>query len=260
MRKYIIILLVLSLNHNLFAQKIKVLNFGTFHMRYTPDEYKVEILDTDQLKKDAYEVSKMLSKFNPTIICVEVVPEGNKEINIDYQKFTKEGHYDHQSWGEIALIAFELGKMSGVQKIYGIDEREIKDYNYNIINELQNQVDTLTAKNYMQQFITDLQDLEKLSTIEKLKRLNTPETYNELINVNADILTHGATKGKFEGADEAAKFYHRNLRIYSNLNQIPVKPNDRIFIIMGAAHTAFLNEFLKRSPKYESVDVQDYLK
>lgn len=260
MRKYILIILVLSLNQNLFAQKIKVLNFGTFHMRYTPDEYKVEISDTDQLKKDAYEVSKMLSEFKPTIICVEVVPEMNENLNKDYQKFIKEGKYDQQSWGEIALIAFELGRMSGVQKIYGIDEREIKDYNYNINNELENQVDTVTAQNYMQQFITNIQDLEKLSTIEKLKWLNTPETYDELINVNADILTHGSTKGKFEGADEAAKFYHRNLRIYSNLNQISVTPNDRIFIIMGATHTAFLNKFLKRSPKYESVNVQDFLK
>jgi len=50
------------------------------------------------------------------------------------------------------------------------------------------------------------------------------------------------------------------LRIYSNLNQIPVSKNDRIFIIMGGAHTAFLNEFMKRSPKYELVDVSKYLK
>ena len=64
-------------------------------------------------------------------------------------------------------------------------------------------------------------------------------------NLNADILTYISTKNNFEGADEASKFYRRNLRIFSNINQIPVCNDDRILIIMGATHTAFLKEFFK---------------
>ena len=64
----------------------------------------------------------------------------------------------------------------------------------------------------------------------------------------------------FEGADEAAKYYQRNLRIYSNLNRIPMTNEDRVFILSGGSHTAFLNEFMKRSPKYEVVNTMDYLK
>lgn len=66
-----------------------------------------------------------------------------------------------------------------------------------------------------------------------------------LININADLLTYISSKGNAEGADEAAKFYHRNLVMFSNLNQIPVDKNDRIFILMGAGHTAFLWIFEK---------------
>ena len=44
--------------------------------------------------------------------------------------------------------------------------------------------------------------------------------------------------------DNAAKFYHRNMKIYSNLNRIPMTKQDRVFIIMGSAHTAFLREFI----------------
>lgn len=37
------------------------------------------------------------------------------------------------------------------------------------------------------------------------------------------MLTHAGTKYNFEGADEAAKYYQRNLRMYSNLNRIELK-------------------------------------
>ncbi len=103
-------------------------------------------------------------------------------------------------------------------------------------------------------------ELAKLPVREQLKKFNLGETLEKIININADLLTYSSTKGNFEGADETSKFYRRNLRIFSNLNQVPVTPNDRIFIIMGATHTAFLNEFMKRSPKYELVPVTDYLK
>jgi len=49
------------------------------------------------------------------------------------------------------------------------------------------------------------------------------------------------------------------MKIYSNLNRIPMNKNDRVFILMGSAHTAFLREFIKRSPKFEMVNTFDYL-
>jgi len=89
---------------------------------------------------------------------------------------------------------------------------------------------------------------------------NHPQYLESLININADLLTYISTKGKSEGADEAAKFYHRNLVMFSNLNQIQVTSTDRIFILMGGTHTAFFQDFLKRSPKFNLVNVFDYLK
>ena len=81
-----------------------------------------------------------------------------------------------------------------------------------------------------------------------------------LININADLLTYISSKGNSEGADEAAKFYHRNLVMFSNLNQVSIDKNDRVFILMGGTHTAFFNDFLKRSPKFKLENTFDYLK
>lgn len=258
----IILLLFLGVScGKVYAQKVEVLNFATFHMAYTPDALKVKFNENDDKnKKETYKIAKMLAEFKPTIICVEVLPTKNDELNADYGNFIKNKDYITKFGGEIALIAYELGKMAGVNKIYGIDEQATAAYNYNIGSELENQVDSITSKNYNASIYKEFIEAEKLSLLEKLKLFNRKETLQKFININADILTYNSTKGNFEGADEASKFYRRNLRIFSNLNQIPVNSDDRIFIVMGATHSAFLDEFMQRSPKYQLVDVEKYLK
>ncbi|GAA4180903.1 DUF5694 domain-containing protein [Sphingobacterium ginsenosidimutans] len=259
--KIILILLFGIFLGKVYAQKIEVLNFATFHMTYTPDAHKVKFNEKDDKNKnEAYKIAKMLAEFKPTIICVEVLPTKNEELNADYRSFKEIKDYTPKYGGEIALIAYEIGKMTGVNKIYGIDEQQTAAYNYNIGNELENQVDSITSKKYNASILKEFMAAENLSVLEKLKLFNRKATFQKFINLNADILTHNSTKGNFEGADEASKFYRRNLRIFSNLNQIPVNNDDRIFIIMGATHSAFLDEFMQRSPKYQLVDIENYLK
>ena len=103
-------------------------------------------------------------------------------------------------------------------------------------------------------------NFENLTLLEKLRFYNHPKVLDFNININADNLLYVGTQDGFEGADEATKFYQRNLRIYSNLNRIPMTKDDRVFILMGAAHASFLRELLERSPKFEMVNTLDYLK
>ena len=49
--KKIILILGILLFGNLFSEKIKVLNFATFHMAYTPDEHKVKFDENDKKSK-----------------------------------------------------------------------------------------------------------------------------------------------------------------------------------------------------------------
>ena len=242
------------------SDKIKVLNFATFHMGTTTDAYSVDYDHTsDKSKNETYAIAKALAAFKPTVICVERVPSETQNLLNDYQKYLKDDNHKPNYHGEIGLVAYPLGKIAEVSKIYGIDERETAPYNYNIGNELKNQIDTITVAEYVKSTAATLEAFEHLSTLEKLKAVNTPEYHDLFVNFNANMLTHVATKDGFEGADEAAKLYRRNLRIYSNINKLPLTKNDRVFIIMGGAHTAMLNDFMKRSSKYELVRVNDYL-
>ena len=131
-------------------------------------------------------------------------------------------------------------------------------------SEMTNYIDSTEYNAFDQNplsFFPEVQaDMDSLNLLEKLKLKNHPRYLDFLIAVNADMLTHVGSNQGFEGADEAAKFYHRNLRMYSNLHRIDLNEDDRVFILMGAAHTAFFRDFLNRSTKYEMVNTFEYLK
>ena len=245
------------------VNKIKVLNFGTFHMGFTPDENTTEFNEKDkENQKRVHEVAKMISAFKPTIIIVETPPEHDAEIQKEYNSYVKDPNLFFERPSEIELLAYELGRLSGTKRIHGIDHR--MGYNYRIAREIENSIDSVLIKKYYNDpipyHVNGNFDEDKLSLLDNLKLSNHDKYLDFLITINADILTHAATDDNFEGADEATRYYQRNLRMYSNLNRIKLDENDRVFILMGASHTAFFRDFMSRSPRYEMVNTFDYLK
>lgn len=245
------------------VKKIEVLNFGTFHMGETSDAYKTEFDENDkENQKAVHKIAAMLAKFKPTVILVETRPEHDEKLQKLYKEYIKNPDMKFKNPNEVELLAYELGRLSGTQRIYGIDHK--MSYNYRIGAEINNEIDKEMLKKYYRNpipFHTSAQvDLDNLSLLNHLKLSNHDLYLDFLITANADMLTHIGSKKGFEGADEAAKYYQRNLRMYSNFNRIKLTENDRVFILMGASHTAFFRNFISRSPKYKMVNTFDYLK
>ncbi|RDY61708.1 DUF5694 domain-containing protein [Flagellimonas nanhaiensis] len=242
---------------------IKVLNFATFHMGYSSDAHTVEFDENNKKNKDTiHQVAAMLAAFKPTVIIVEATPEYNGTLQGNYATYLKDQDAVFENPDEIELLAFEVGRLAGTKRIYGVDHK--MEYNYNIGSEIVNSIDSLTINNFQADPFKSIPHLslfeEGLPLMERLKRINHPKMLDFLITANADILTYAGTENGFEGADEAAKYYQRNLRIYSNLNRLQLGENDRLFILTGGSHTAFLREFMERDEKYEMVNTFDYLK
>ncbi|MEO8933624.1 MAG: DUF5694 domain-containing protein [Xanthomarina sp.] len=244
-----------------FDNPIKVLNLGTFHMGYTPDASTTEFDERDKENvKQVHKIAQSIALFKPTVIIIEMEPSSNTEMRNTYQNYVETPTMKFDNPTEIELLAFEVGRLAGTKRIYGIDFKE--GYNYRIAEQINDPYGIETYSKYL----SILNALEKnyavnnSSVLEKLKLTNNPKYKDILININADMLTHISTNGNAEGADEAAKFYHRNLVMYSNLNQINLSKDDRVFILMGGTHTAFFDMWLKRSPKYELINTFDYLK
>ncbi len=243
--------------------RIPVLNMATFHMRPTPDENSVEFDNSNkEAMMETRQISRLLAKFKPTVICVEIEPSENKKLNLAYNKFVMDSISDKIYAGEINLLAFEIGRLCKVDSIYGINHK--MNYDYNINDKITNTLDPITFDGYNENpllsALNKVAQLNDMNTLNKLRTINEEDFLDFLIIENADMLTHVGSKNNFEGADEAAKFYQRNLRMYSNLNRIPVTSRDRILIIMGGSHTAFFREFLKRSPKYQLANIDEYLR
>jgi hypothetical protein len=243
-------------------QKIKVLNIGVFHMGQTSDANSTEYDEAaKQSKQQIAEVNALISKFKPTIILVEDEPKDQVELMKNYELYLKDQSakttYDGN---EIKLMGFEIGRLANVKRIYGIDHR--MGYNYNqggLAKELN-------AKKYFQTMMTLQQlessvdmDVQSIGLKKVLSIFNTSLAYDFLINYNADALTYVNSENGFEGVDEAAKFYHRNLRMYANINKIDMNANDRVLIISGATHAAFFQKFFSRSYVYELESVGKYL-
>jgi len=249
---------------NLFegAAKISILNFGTFHFGYTSDAKTTDFDENDKNNQEqAHDIARKLAQFKPTVILVESVPERNQILESEYLAYLNKPKKEIVDPTEIELIAFELGRLSGTKRIYGIDH--IMGYNYNIGNEITNQIDSVMHDTYNQElsnyYPENFLNQDSLNLLEKLRITNLKEYLDFMIEVNADILTHVGSDEGFEGADEATKYYQRNLRMYSNLNRIKLNENDKVFILMGASHTAFFRDFISRSPKYEMVNTSKYL-
>lgn len=243
------------------ADSIPVINMGTFHMGYSNDAHTTEF---DEYNKEnvrqIHEIARMIAGFKPTVIIVETPPSFNKALQQEYLEYLKNPSMKFEAPSEIELLAYEIGRLSDCKRIYGIDFKE--GYNYLINRNVKKNTDSITFNNYWK-MINDFDTKhpeDQIPLFELLKMHNRQAYLDMMINVNADILTHVSSEGKAQGADEAAKFYHRNLVMYSNLNQINLTKDDRVFILMGAAHTAFFNDFMRRSPKYFLVDIFKYLK
>ena len=246
-----------------FDDAIPVLNIGTFHMGYTPDATKTEF---DEYNKEnirqVHEIAQQIAKFKPTIILVERESYYNKTLANNYQNYLKDQSIKFESPSEIELLAFEVGRLSGTKQIYGIDYQQ--EYFYQIPYVLKNQHDSLTFKKFEDLFQENIKtnaiNEDKMNVKELLQLNNHPDYLDALINYNADLLTSVSVNGYPLGTEQASKFYNRNLMMFSNMNAIPITKDDRIFVLMGATHTAYFKDFLRRSPKFIEVNAFDYLK
>lgn len=254
--------LEMSETENKHSRKIPILNFGTFHFGYTSDANTTEFDEHDkENQKQAHKIAEKLSSFQPTVILVEYTPEYNEKLHSEYKKYLAHPEMIFENPTEVELLAYELGRISGVKRIYGIDHR--MGYNYNIGSEIENEIDSIWYDKYYRDPFSFYPKInvneDSLDLLDKLKLTNRNRYLDFLIAVNADMLTHVGSLEGFEGADEATKYYQRNLRMYSNLNRIELNEEDRVFILLGASHTAFFRDFISRSPKYEMVNTFEYL-
>ena len=126
---------------------IKVLNFATFHMGYTSDARSIEFDENNKKNVDSiHQIAKVLSAFEPTVIVVETAPDYDETLQRNYATYLKNPKAVFEGPNEVELLAFEVGRLAAVKRIYGIDHK--LEYNYGIGSEIINSIDSLTHNSF----------------------------------------------------------------------------------------------------------------
>jgi len=242
-------------------QKAKILLIGTFHMHKSNDANQINF----NQEKDAYKLNPLIQKlisFKPTKIGVEVSPKNQNKLNKDYRKFKKTQNPSSIYQGEIGLIAYPIALSIGHSSLYGLNSN--MEYDYPKIDKLARKTNSRIYLDYLEQTKKKTKKIENLisssKVLQALKYINSPKMIEFLINVNADILTYVNSPNKYDGADIASEYYKRNIRIFANIHRLKLTPDDRLLIIMGASHIAFLQKHIERSPIYELEKSTSYFK
>ena len=104
------------------AQKVQILNFGTFHMGLSSDATTTEFDKHDrENRRKVHEVAQQLSAFRPTVIVVERPSAYDERLQENYRDYLEDPDIVFEQPSEIELLAFELGRLCGTERIDGID-------------------------------------------------------------------------------------------------------------------------------------------
>ena len=245
--------------------QVPLLMLGSYHMSNPGmDMFNLEADDVSTPKRQAeiQAIVDRLALWRPTKVAVES-PYSDSTTLARYQAYLK-GELELRN-SEEEQIGFRLAKQLGHKTVYPIDVRMMLD---------DEGISKLIGANPQKfgPYMEKLQKTGKTAMSLMGKWLSEGTIGAMLYNMNEQDLNdigHAAyfqsfvpivAEDDYAGADMVNTWYHRNLRIFSNLHKINDSPADRIFLIYGAGHIPLLQRFAEDSPYFRVDNVQDYLR
>jgi hypothetical protein len=244
------------------AQTAEVLLFGVFHFANPGrDVVRVDQVDVSTPANQAYlhGLAQRLCEFRPTTILLEFDRARESDIRNQLDSYSA-GKSELPGINEIYQIGFRVAKACGVEKIYGFDESEIGWDAEPLFEYLEKSAPDLLAA-----FNTEIARLQaaeaaahrELNLRGLLVRANDPE--QDQLNKDFYLFTNAAGAGLgFEGADATARWWHRNFRMYGNIQRYATA-GERVLVVAGQGHTAILRDLLDIDRRIGTRDIHAYL-
>ena len=95
--------------------------------------------------------------------------------------------------------------------------------------------------------------VEKADNIQDLYAIHNSEEYISVDN-GMYIEMNKVNLGNYEGSQLVLQWYERNLKIFSNLQNICEK-GDRVLVLIGSSHLKILKELVCASSEMEMVEI-----
>jgi hypothetical protein len=265
--------------HSIFEDdqtKPTVLLLGVFHfsgeqvdVNTTPDALAVNILLPDR-QKQVEQLVNALAEFRPTKIVIEGLPQYQSRYDSLFRLY-KSGKLKASTkfmTSETVQLGFRLASQVGLSTFYPVDARA---FTFQLspadsaltFQKYKDQTDTSFAyweERYDRESAYDDTLCYSLPLQQYLQYLNSPE---KLARSNGRwlVTTKRGTNREPIGADGfITRYFNRNVRIYSNIQRIVTRKDDRILVIYGATHMFMLNALFEASPEFKVEDVMKYLR
>lgn len=239
-----------------------MLVIGTYHMS-SPRLDVINIAAHDvlapQRQNEIAQVAAKLAAFRPTKVAVEIPWGRDSTSNALYQRYLADAHTLDRT--EMQQLGFRVAKLAGLPRVYGVDYPFRVTASGVMVQALMGgQPEIATA---VQQLTTRL-----VPEAESLMRHATVSDILATLNSARADSAHGiymaalrvGTDTSYAGATMTARWYERNLKIAANVLRTIDSPNDRVLVIIGAAHAPILRELLAQVPGVRTVHPRDVLR
>ena len=239
----------------------QVLLVGVFHFAGSSSDLvqwkQINVMeDNNQAYLEA--LCTRLASFNPDVVLLEYNPQKEEAYNRQYRQYL-EGSFELSS-NEIYQLGFRIAKLAGLDRVHSFDERQVQWNSTALFQQMPQMAPDLDrkVKALIKQFSREAQrDHKMFSLQELLQKSNDP--FEDRRNKDLYLLTNGVGAGNsFIGADAAASWWHRNFRMYANIQKHAL-PGKRVLVVGGQGHTAILRDFLATDQRTIAIDVQPFL-
>lgn len=245
----------------------KVLLVGSFHFAYfdldahvTDKDKRVDVKERSR-QAQLEELVDYIARFKPTAIAVEAGAHTGYILH-RYKEYLRTDTIARSD--EIDQIGFRLMRRFELDTMYGVDAGTLSW-------ELYNSKDSLALRPILDSIYTDWDFTSDDPISQRYSALyDANDAYNKehsllesfryrnsdkMLDRDFGAYLNGDFKlGRYRGADGLAMhWYARNLRILRNIQELHLKPDDRLVVIYGAGHMGILKHLFECTPEFELV-------
>ena len=240
--------------------RAQILVLGTYHFDNPGlDVVKTEVADvlTPTKQAEIKQVIEALARFRPTKIAVEVRADRAARLDSVYAAYRARHHTLSRS--EVQQLGFRLAERFGHPRLYPVDHAG--EFPFGAVMQYAQERDPAFVQRVQQataEMAAQKNRHQQQKTVGEILRLeNDPARIEQGHALYMEFARVGAGD-TYVGADLLAKWYERNIRIFSELQRI-AQPGDRVVVIFGAGHAAILRELIANDPRLELIEATEYL-
>ncbi len=243
-------------------EPVRVMVLGVYHFANPGADLnnaKVDDVLTPQRQKELAALAETLKTFQPTVVAVEASAEP-PYADTGYSGFkpadlTKERN-------EVVQIGYRVAHAADIDRVYAIDEQpsegEPDYFPYDRVHQQAKETGDAERLETMSDYgslIAEFEEQQKSQSVPELLQFWNSGRFPDHFYWNVMTIGEGE---KQTGAELAAYWFMRNAKIFNKLVQV-TKPGDRVILVYGAGHGAWLREIVERTPGYILEPTMPYL-